>query len=100
MPRTGGGTTRAPTRTAPVLAVRMRLAEPTVPMLVTRKGCERATSPAQPSHSPEPHGNGRPDTWVSATPHRARTSTATMMLHDETHEETIVWDFARMLGDR
>jgi hypothetical protein len=23
-----------------------------------------------------------------------------MMLHDETHEETIVWDFARMLDDR
>jgi len=23
-----------------------------------------------------------------------------MMLHDETHEETIVWNFARMLGDR
>ena len=38
--------------------------------------------------------------WHSATPHRARTSTATMMLHDETHEETIVWDFARMLDDR
>ena len=74
----------------------MRLAEPTVPMLVTRKGCERATSPAQ----PRAHGNGRPDTWVSATPHRARTSTATMMLHDETHEETIVWNFAQMLGDR
>lgn len=48
MPRRGGGTTRAPTHTAPVLAVRMRLAEPTVPMLVTREGCERATSPAQP----------------------------------------------------
>lgn len=43
----GGGPARAPTRTAPVLAVRMRLAEPTVPMLVTCKGCERATSPAQ-----------------------------------------------------
>lgn len=97
MPRRGGGTTRAPTRTAPVLAVRMRLAEPTVPMLVTL--AKAASAPPAP-HSPEPHGNGRPDTWVSATPHRARTSTATMMLHDETHEETIVWNFARMLGDR
>jgi len=33
-------------------------------------------------------------------PHGTRTSTAMMMLHDETHAETNVWNFARMLGDR
>ena len=34
--------------------------------------------------------------WHSATPHGTRASTATMMLHDETN----VWNFAQMLGDR
>jgi len=44
----------------------MRLAEPTVPMLVTRAGCEHATSPAQPH-------TRTPEKWSAGTHGRSAT---------------------------